>query len=636
MYCYFPLNSIIVFSLLSCNYDIEKYIKSKYANNCYMPNLKEIVGGAFSLGIARNILLSGTAIMLGCSTTGAVSNPAPTNTRPPVVETFKPTETEQKLIISTPETTPQYTPESTYQLENTNDPTVTLYLTNTLTPMLDPTPTLAPTQTSEPTPQPIVYNVSDYGNAINGFEQVFNSLETILGVESLIDITSIQQTNIDNLSFTKPFNFEVRYRDSEGKIIDSASLTSEEFSLLYSSGTLFNPDTGKLTDLAVQSLTSGLIEGNNQKIELLASSGNGFYPLVSVGIDVLPQPANIVFLEHFNIDISLGHDNMNLEAVVLRSDVPYLVNVGITNNGDEILGWDFFVEFYRDSIDPINYLGKTDFDKIRPGEDKEYEIRIKLNAEEGIHTLIAYLPKSGEILKTDVNIVSAPTELTVPHPLSGIDPYYTKSLYASGMTIVSSEKVRDEALYLAKENLNELLNDLTLDRYARIMASGAKLTIIPQSEKLTDLPEYRHLKGEIFPDGRKFDDFRGFYGGGIGDPVAIGEEILLDLPGNRKSKNATYHEGGHLVRRQSFTKDDILIFRHLYNTSVEKNLFSDNSYMMSNEGEFFAELTLMFKDPLIYRGGPEAIKNADPNIFSFMRYIYNNKPLPQSLVLLAK
>ena len=115
-----------------------------------MPKLENIVNTVKS-GLVRNILLTGSALLMyacGGDAT-STSTPTPKNTRPPATATFSPSPTAQRPE-STPEATEEPyntpTPESTYP--PTPDPSPTIDLPTATPP---PTPTLKPT----PTPKPL-------------------------------------------------------------------------------------------------------------------------------------------------------------------------------------------------------------------------------------------------------------------------------------------------------------------------------------------------------------------------------------------------------------------------------------------------------------------------------------------------
>ena len=130
--------------------------------------------------------------------------------------------------------------------------------------------------------------------------------------------------------------------------------------------------------------------------------------------------------------------------------------------------------------------------------------------------------------------------------------------------------------------------------------NGGDLAIIPRSESVVTLPEYRYLKGTKDFTGRPRDGFylRGL-GGVKGQPVSsAGEEQLL---GNRDLEHPYYpyrglvavHEFAHGIQNLCFTSEDWTEWTGFYNAAREANVFP-GSHMMHDLMEFFAVLTTVY------------------------------------------
>ena len=150
------------------------------------------------------------------------------------------------------------------------------------------------------------------------------------------------------------------------------------------------------------------------------------------------------------------------------------------------------------------------------------------------------------------NVGPTPSELA-------LDPFYKKHTDALGIAVVSSEKVPDAALLVARDIVIHMLAKRPDLREAMV---GRKMRVIvmAQSESTTDLPEQRRLE-EARPrrppaDGRGARALRRRIGrltdqeywdrrarGMGGNPTSCAEENLLGYPGTRYfGENILVHE----------------------------------------------------------------------------------------------
>jgi len=98
--------------------------------------------------------------------------------------------------------------------------------------------------------------------------------------------------------------------------------------------------------------------------------------------------------------------------------------------------------------------------------------------------LLLLLTQPGVALDSFVN----PANGVGPVPLGlGIDPFYEKYLDADGIAIVSSGKVADEALVMARRMVTTMLSKRS-DVRTVMVEKGCKLMIIGQHEQVCDLP----------------------------------------------------------------------------------------------------------------------------------------------------
>ena len=82
--------------------------------------------------------------------------------------------------------------------------------------------------------------------------------------------------------------------------------------------------------------------------------------------------------------------------------------------------------------------------------------------------------------------------LLAPPAELGLHSFYKKHLDAGGLPIVASENVMDDALYRARDIIDEMLAHRPELR-AVIAGMGAKITLVGDAEVITDVPEFSNI-----------------------------------------------------------------------------------------------------------------------------------------------
>lgn len=209
--------------------------------------------------------------------------------------------------------------------------------------------------------------------------------------------------------------------------------------------------------------------------------------------------------------------------------------------------------------------------------------------------------------------------------------FFSKRLDYEGIPIKAHEVVADKALFVARERLARMLQNLPDARY-NLKLAGAELHIIGKDQVTSDLPEHRHLKGKPF-DGKLTVDERTRGLGGL--LTSCGEENLLELPNDRyKGRDICLHEFAHNLQNAGLSEDVRKQIREQYRRSIEKGLWK-GAYAASNEGEFFAELTMWYfgtHGDLNMTGpkpetGPEGLKKYDPEAYALLDNLYSGRIL---------
>ena len=222
------------------------------------------------------------------------------------------------------------------------------------------------------------------------------------------------------------------------------------------------------------------------------------------------------------------------------------------------------------------------------------------------------------MMKTRINlaILSVATALvascaTVGSPPDGLDaaPFYTKHVSASGIPILSSARVPDEALMAAR--------DMTRSMFAHrpqlaqwLAANDYRIAIMAQDEALLDLPENRHWEKPAPDDPRLTRCERKHYDARIGaltdrqywdararaiggKRMADGAEDVLGLRTSRYYGETIFvHELAHLVLDAVQATDRALYAQveAAYANALENDLWLDE-YTTTTIQEYWAEGT---------------------------------------------
>jgi len=195
---------------------------------------------------------------------------------------------------------------------------------------------------------------------------------------------------------------------------------------------------------------------------------------------------------------------------------------------------------------------------------------------------------SGTVSETDS---TSNDVITAPPEELGLDTFYKKYLNASGIPIISSDNVPDEAFFAVRRTVNEMMS-MRKDVLAKMIENKIRVGIMAKSEVTKDMPEYRTLEEDN--SGRYWNDDRGI-GATIDRPLSscAEENVLCYGKGNDPyySEDILIHEFAHSVHELG-----ILFVDPNFNTEL-KQAFDDakakglwlNTYAGSNPYEYFAE-----------------------------------------------
>ena len=239
--------------------------------------------------------------------------------------------------------------------------------------------------------------------------------------------------------------------------------------------------------------------------------------------------------------------------------------------------------------------------------------------------------------------------ITAPPEALGLDPFYKKYADAFGIPVVSSEKVEDDALLMARDIVNYMLVKRP-DVRAVMIERKSRLLVMDQTEGETDLPERRDWKKPAIDDRRLTPGERANYNApnGIanmtdkqywnarargmgGNVTSCAEENLLGMPGTRYyGEHITVHEFSHNIMGALRTADPALHaeIQVAYDAAKAKGLYKDAAgraqYAINTVAEYFAEGTQwwFWSNIEFYDGttkarvqSPDDLKAYDPGVY---------------------
>jgi len=252
-------------------------------------------------------------------------------------------------------------------------------------------------------------------------------------------------------------------------------------------------------------------------------------------------------------------------------------------------------------------------------------------------------------------IAAPPAELN-------LDPFYKKYADAYGIPIVSSEKVDDAALLMARDIVNYMLLKRP-DIRAVMVQRGSRVLVMDQTEGETDLPERRDWKKPAIDDRRLTPGERANYNtpNGIanmtdkeywdrrargmgGNITSCAEENLLGVPGTRYyGEHITVHEFSHNVMGALRMADPDLYaqIQVAYEAAKAKGLYMDAAgrpqYAINTMAEYFAEGTQwwFWSNIEFYDGAtkarvqsPDDLKAYDPALYGILERVYAGHHIP--------
>ncbi len=236
------------------------------------------------------------------------------------------------------------------------------------------------------------------------------------------------------------------------------------------------------------------------------------------------------------------------------------------------------------------------------------------------------------------------------------DPFYKKYADATGIPVISSEKVPDLALIVARDIVNHMLAKRSDIREAMV-AQFFKVEVMAESEGTMDLPEHRDWKRPAITDRRLTEGERQNYDriakmtdaqywnsrarGMGGNPTSCAEENLLGYPGTRYyGENIFVHEFSHGIHNIGIKNADPKLYSEIqkaFDDAMGLGLWK-NSYGANTVAEYWAEGTqFWFYSNFAYTDGnkrimtPRDLLEYDPTLYHLLAQVYPDHHIPMDV-----
>jgi hypothetical protein len=254
--------------------------------------------------------------------------------------------------------------------------------------------------------------------------------------------------------------------------------------------------------------------------------------------------------------------------------------------------------------------------------------------------------KAVELISDYVKAVVGP----VPESL-GVSTFYQKYADAQGIPVISSEKVPDAALLVARDIINTMLAarpDLRKALVARKWRTG----VIAEVEMTMDIPEYSRMKRPGAPKDEPViqadRDYHANRSRGLGgNPTTGAEENLLGYPNTRYwGEHIFVHEFAHAIMSGALRDVDpamVAEIRAAYDSAMAAGKYVHEGgrkhYATTNASEYWAEgVQWWFFSNYgecfvgnIKVETPEEFEAYDPTLFELISRVFNTHHIPMDV-----
>lgn len=254
-----------------------------------------------------------------------------------------------------------------------------------------------------------------------------------------------------------------------------------------------------------------------------------------------------------------------------------------------------------------------------------------------IDTYFQQLPKANSASGDNIPDPAPPP--AVVRDFYELDPYYEQWINVGGLPVIASAKVNPYALKETAWLIEKMIGHRP-DVLRAMVGNKARFSVIPYTEVITAIPEYRN---DPRPDFIAFRE-RG-WGGSEGATASSPEENILNYPGETEAEDRVYslplHEFAHAIHLLGFNTLDPTFDERLqmtYEAAMEKGLWQ-GTYSSSNRREYWAEGThaWFFPNGFVRSFGRSgntrrALKAYDPELATLLTEVYGDSEWRYTLI----
>jgi hypothetical protein len=270
------------------------------------------------------------------------------------------------------------------------------------------------------------------------------------------------------------------------------------------------------------------------------------------------------------------------------------------------------------------------------------------------------VPHTPGIPRSDALITDyASATIALPPASLGLDAdFYKKYVSAGGIPIISSARVPDVALLVARDIVNHMLL-MRPDLRQYMVENGQRIGVMAIDEMTTDIPEQRDWKKPAYDDRRLTDGERERYyePGGIasmtdqeywnrrargmgGRYTTCAEENVLGYPDTRYyGEHILVHEFSHAIHGAIRRADPELAqeIQAAYEDAMEAGRFGRH-YAANTVAEYWAEGTqwwfwsnyqACFGETRVW--SPDDLEAYDPRLFELLGRVYPDHHIPMDV-----
>ena len=219
-------------------------------------------------------------------------------------------------------------------------------------------------------------------------------------------------------------------------------------------------------------------------------------------------------------------------------------------------------------------------------------------------------------------------------PLGRWGVYRRRGLSRRGVGVHACDCVGEEAVRTALFTVDAMLSQSPESVVARLRRWGAMVALIGREQKVTDLPEYAHLRGKPWGARATVDDCRGL-GGNLGNPTcSVGEEnVTMRDDGRYGNESILVHELAHSVMDLGCAESPLQEeLGRCWEAAKARGSYDPRSYIISNAGEYWAEASQAWFEATVRTDVTsglttrEDVQRADPWLASLLTRVYGDGP----------